>query len=194
MFKYRWLPSPGRPEEAHEATQRGMVLLPSITPSRPIPTPQLCSQRQRGVHVGRARVWTGAHGHSQSRGTQRDIPGGGDGVCCCRTWDDKSRVVGGSLRHRGGSGRFSPQIKLVTGAQGRERAWQLRGQEPCLGSQGGLGAAAGCPGVQAELGLLPSEGVWMLSQCDSVPRSPPFLRAGAQLYPRVQELYPAQVW
>lgn len=105
VFKYRWLPSPGRPEEAHEATQRGMVLLPSITPSRPIPTPQVCSQRQQGVHVGRARVWTGAHGHSQSRGTQRDtgpLPaGGGDGVCCCRTWDDKSRAVGGSLRHRG---------------------------------------------------------------------------------------------
>ena len=73
VFKSWWLPSPGRPEEAHGATQGGVVLLPSITPLPPSPhSPALFTEATGGAHGQSSCVWTGAHGHSQSRGTQRD--------------------------------------------------------------------------------------------------------------------------
>lgn len=141
---------------------------PASRPSHPIPTPQLCSQRQQGVRVGRAHVCgpglTVTHKAEALRETWALCPlGGEDGVCCCQKWDDRAGLWEAASDTGVRSGRrFSPHTKLVTRGH-RGGGGQLRGQEPCPGSQGGLGAAAGCPGVQAELGLLPSGGVWMRS-------------------------------
>ena len=88
MFRSRRLPSPGRPEEAlREAWCSGPASRPP--PPRPVPTPQLCSQRQRGVKC----VDRGSRSLTKQRHSQRhrpSIPGGGAGVSCCKTWDDRA--------------------------------------------------------------------------------------------------------
>lgn len=198
MFKYRWLPSPGRPEEAHEATQRGMVLLPSITPLPPHPHSPALFTEATGCTWAELVCGPGltvTHKAEALRETQGpSAPGGGDGVCCCRTWMTRAGP-GGSPRHRGGSGRFSPQIKLVTGGTGEGEgvAAERAGALP-WGLREGWGQLCRCPGSRRSWVLL-GRCFWMLSQCDSVPQEPSLPAGrGPASTPGSRSLYPAQVW
>lgn len=158
---------------------------PASRPSHPIPTPQLCSQRQQGVRVGRAHVCgpglTVTHKAEALRETWALCPlGGEDGVCCCQKWDNRAGLWEAASDTGVRSGRrFSPHTKLVTRGH-RGGGGQLRGQEPCPGSQGGLGAAAawgpggvGSPPLWRCLDAFLGRGISSQhSLCDSVPRSP----------------------
>lgn len=165
MFRSRRLPSPGRPEEAlREAWCSG----PASRPPCPVPTPQLCSQRQQGVSVGRAHVCgpglTVTHKAEALTETQGPPPpGGGDGVCCCRTWNDRAGPWEAASDNGVRSGRrfFPPNQAGDSGAGGEGTGVAAEGAGPLPGVTGRSGGS--CPGVQAELGLIPSGGVWMLS-------------------------------
>lgn len=137
-------------------------------PPCPVPTPQLCSQRQQGVSVGRAHVCgpglTVTHKAEALTETQGPPPpGGGDGVCCCRTWDDRAGPWEAASDNGVCSGRrfFPPNQAGDSGAGGEGTGVAAEGAGPLPGVTGRSGGS--CPGVQAELGLIPSGGVWMLS-------------------------------
>ena len=105
---------------------------------------------------------------------------GGDLLSCCQKWDDRAGLWEAASDTGVRSGRrFSPHTKLVTRGH-RGGGGQLRGQEPCPESQGGLGAAAawgpggvGSPPLWRCLDAFLGRGISSQhSLCDSVPRSP----------------------
>ena len=166
MFRSQRLPSPGCPEEALAEAWCSAPASRPPPPPRPH-SPALFTEAMGGERGQSSCVWTGAHSHSQSRGTHRDTgpppPGGGDGVCCCRTWGDRVGPWEAASDSGVCSGRrfFPPNQAGDSGAQGEGTGMAAEGAGTLPGVTGRSGGS--CPGVQAELSLIPSGGVWMLS-------------------------------
>ena len=135
---------------------------------RPVPTPQLCSQRQWGVSVGRAHVCgpglTVTHKAEALTETQALRPRG-VGMGCVAVGHGVTEWGRGRQPQTAGCALeedfFPPNQAGDSGARGEGTGMAAEGAGTLPGVTGRSGGS--CPGVQAELSLIPSGGVWMLS-------------------------------